>query len=169
MRNCGSIALALAVSIFIGCLFTETASAQGSKPRAVLLAIGIEKYDLEHLNRLNFVAEDAIDVARSLTDVAEIDPERSRILIADREWRGNGPIPQHVAGIEVEHFDRIEFTTVNEVVDSFFQGVDRYTPSEDAPEEIVFVYLGGHGEAIPGSRAGVSYLPSNFQEDFTRD
>ena len=60
-------------------------TAHADKPKAILLAIGIEKYELEHLNALSYVAEDTLGVARAISDIADLDAARSRIMISDRD------------------------------------------------------------------------------------
>ena len=144
-------------------------TAHADKPKAILLAIGIEKYELEHLNALSYVAEDTLGVARAISNIADLDAARSRIMISDREWKSAEPIPGEIAGIPVESFDDgIKRSSVTDAVEEFFAKVNRQSPSPDAPEEIVFVYLGGHGES-QSDEVGVSFLPSDFRDDFTRD
>src|SRR5262249_27991320 len=112
----------------------------------------VERYDLNHLNTLEYVAEDALAVWERLKAVTNFDETRSQLLVADRVPKG--PLPVSPDQLR----ERLDYFTLRKALEEFLRKAQ--------PDDLVVIYLGGHG-AIKSDTpsAGVFFLPSDFGEE----
>jgi uncharacterized caspase-like protein len=139
---------ALALSCF--CFQTEGAAAQVvDPPRTIAFVVGVQSYDDPDLNKLQYTARDAQDVFERLQTVANLDLERSRLLLADPSAPEERD-PSDPAWLIRK--TRLAQQELHDELAGFLESVK--------DEDTVAIYLGGHGTVQ--ARSHLLFLPSDY-------
>lgn len=140
----------------LACLLAAPAAA-ADRP-CVVFCVGIEMYDDPSLNVPQLqpapesVAEDAVAVWNRLHEITRVDDKRSRLIVTDRVPKGNATLP---AGPRQKR-DRLPFADLHAELREFL--------TETTKDDLVVIYLGGHGEKREDApAAGVYYLASDYR------
>jgi hypothetical protein len=112
-------------------------SALPAPPPAVAFVVGIQNYDDNGLNKLNYTAYDALQVFRALQTVTNLRQDKSRILIAAKD---HAKLPEMPGAPQYKKAEKVKWSELNDELRQFL--IDARRLSKD---HIIFIYFGGHG------------------------
>jgi hypothetical protein len=130
--------MSLPVAFAVLAMSAAAAAAQERAPRTLAFVVGIEHYDDNELDRLQYAADDAKKVFEQLKVVTDLDPA-SVLLLADDDEKDSS-----------KH--RVDADRLRSELQAFVQLIKDRTH--------VVVYLGGHGTLSPGR--ALWYLPTDY-------
>ena len=137
-RSGRALAAAIPLVLMAFAASRPLAAPQQPAPRTLAFVVGIEHYDNNELDKLQYAADDAKRVFEQLKVVTDLDP-RSVLLLADDEQKDP-------AG------NRVDAERLRNELQAFVQVITDRTH--------VVVYLGGHGTLSPAK--ALWYLPTDY-------
>ncbi|MBP2490886.1 hypothetical protein JOH50_006682 [Rhizobium leguminosarum] len=123
--------------LFFALLTFQASASDNDRPTILAFVVGVENYSVPELNKLTYAADDARDVYKQLSVIANLSPD-SQLLVADDQ---DG--------------SQLSDEALRDAVAKFARKIKDGTN--------VVVYLGGHGTLSPTRE--LWYLPSNYDPE----